>query len=52
MDALGGLAGGIAHAASMDTAMVAKLACETFLSMDITSNETRRMAVAAANDGR
>jgi hypothetical protein len=36
----------------MDTAMVAKLACETFLSMDMTSNDTPRMAVATADDGR
>ena len=48
----GGLAGGVAHAASMDTAMVAKLACETFLSMDMTSNDTRCMVVAAGEDGR
>ncbi|SFU18555.1 hypothetical protein SAMN05192563_1013175 [Paraburkholderia aspalathi] len=46
MDVLGGFAGGVAHAASRDTAMVAKPACETFLSMDIPLNETRRMAVA------
>lgn len=46
MDAPGGLAGGIAHAVSMVAAIVAKLACEIFLSMDITSGETRRMAVA------
>lgn len=52
MDALGGLAGGVAHAASRDTAMVAKLACETFLSMDMTSSDTRRMAVAAVDYGR
>jgi hypothetical protein len=52
MDALGGLAGGVAHAANRDTAMLAKLACETFLSMDMTSNDTRCMAVAAVDDGR
>lgn len=46
MDVPGGLAGGIAHAVSMAAAIVAKLACEIFLSMDITSSETRRMAVA------
>lgn len=47
MDAPGGLAGGIAHAVSMAAAIVAKLACEIFLSMDITSSEARRMALAA-----
>ncbi len=51
MDAFDGLAGGMAHAASMDTAMVAKLACETFLSMDITSSDARRVAVAAVEHG-
>lgn len=52
MDALGGLAGGVAHAASRDTAMVAKLGCETFLSMDIPLSETRCMAVAVAEYDR
>jgi hypothetical protein len=36
----------------MDTAMVAKLACEKVLSMDITSSEARRMVVVAVEYDR
>ncbi|MFL9918198.1 hypothetical protein PQR75_22950 [Paraburkholderia fungorum] len=49
MDTFGGLAGGVAHAASIDAVMIAKLACEIFLSMDITLSEAPRMAVAGEN---
>ncbi|GGC62492.1 hypothetical protein GCM10011400_57880 [Paraburkholderia caffeinilytica] len=44
MDAFEGLADGMAHATSMDAATVAKPACETFLSMDITSSGEWRVA--------